>query len=147
MSFIPFTPLSGPAINAARDSLQAMYPTRKVLVGVVDDPQDLPIEQRQAGVYALVPEGNGDWTDHIGGEARNGTLRFAVLGYLEHTNPKATSADVWALECLMEAELLNWFAAPKPEPIDALYPKSIDYSRGFDRPLGWVVLGAEALAV
>jgi hypothetical protein len=95
-------------------------------------------------VYTLIPTGKRDWADHRGREGQDGTLGFVIVGY-GRVDDNATPREVIKNEAEMEAELLAWFQAIKPEPLDAVYPDDVVYSRGFDFPYTWIVLSARAL--
>lgn len=135
------------AMVAAQASLQAMYPTRHVLRGTQDFAA-LGDAVLQQGVIALIAEGTKGWTEYAGGEARNGTLAFAAVLYLKVDAPDATAPEaVEDAEAVIEQEVLDWCAAIKPAPLDAVYPRAAQYSRGLDAPYGWVVMELEALYV
>lgn len=139
------TALREPFMAAAAASLAAMYPARLVKRGL-QDPADLGDPVLRQGVYALVAEGTRDWADYRGREGQDGTLGFAIVGY-GRVGDKGTTLDVEQLEATMEAELLAWFQAIKPTPLDAVYPRSVVYSRGFDAPVAWIVMAAEGLYI
>jgi hypothetical protein len=130
---------------AAAASLQAMYPGRRVLRGMVD-PAALGDAALNDGVFTLIAEGTSGWTDYTGREGQYGTLRFAVVGYVR-VEDDAAAVVVEQAEAELEAELLAWCQAIKPEPLDAVYPKDVAYSRGLEAPVGWIVMALEALYV
>lgn len=137
--------LREPFMAAAAASLAAMYPARLVKRGL-QDPAQLGDAVLRQGLYALVAEGTRDWADHRGREGQDGTLGFAIVGY-GRVDDQAGTLEVEQLEAEMENELMAWCQAIKPAPLDAVYPRNIVYSRGFDAPVAWVVLSAEGLYV
>jgi len=130
---------------AAQASLAAALPARQVLRGL-QDPAALGDAALLQGVVALVAEGTDGWTEHTGREAEYGTLRLAAVVYLRVPDG-ATTAQLEQAEAAAEGELLAWCQAAKPEPLDAVYPRAAQYSRGLEAPYGWVVLTLEALYV
>ncbi len=130
---------------AAHASLQAMYPARQVLRGMVD-PAALGDAKLYDGVFTLIAEGTSGWTEYTGREGQYGTLRFAVVGYVR-VEDDAAPVVVEQAEAELEAELLAWCQADKPAPIDAVYPRDVAYSRGLEAPVGWIVMALEALYV
>lgn len=133
---------------AAQASLQAMYPARIVKRGM-QDPAQLGDTALRQGVVTLVAESTTGWTEYAGGEAQHGTLRFAAVAYVMAAD---APADTLALaveqaEAQIEAELLAWCATVKPAPLDAVYPREVQYSRGLEAPVGWLVMSLEALYV
>lgn len=130
---------------AAAASLQAMHPARRVMRGMVD-PAALGDAAVNDGVLTLIAEGTNGWTEYTGREGEYGTLRFAVVGYLKAEDDAAPLA-VEQMEAELEAEVLAWCQAIKPEPLDAVYPRDAAYSRGLEAPYGWIVMSLEALYV
>lgn len=137
--------LREPFMAAAAASLAAMYPARQVLRGL-QDPAQLGDAALRQGVYCLIAEGTRDWATHRGREGQDGTLGFAIVGY-GRVDDKAGTLEVEQQEAVLEAELLAWCQTIKPTPLDAVYPRNVTYSRGFDAPVCWIVLAAEALYI
>lgn len=134
------------ALNAAQASLQALYPNRVIKRGL-QDPAELGNAVLQQGVIALVAGGTDGWTTYAGGEARNGTLHLAAVAWVMVDAAAALTLAVEQAEAQLEAELLAWCAAVKAAPLDAVYPRDVQYSRGLDAPVGWLVMNLEALYV
>lgn len=135
------------ALNAAQASLQALYPARVVKRGL-QDPAELGNAVLQQGVIALVAQNTTGWTEYSGGEARNGTLRFAAVAWMWVDAPAATlTLAIEQAEAQLEAELLAWCAQVKAAPLDAVYPRDVQYSQGLDAPVAWLVMNLEALYV
>lgn len=132
-------------MRAAQASLQAMYPARLVERGL-QDPAQLGDVNLAQGVYTLIATGTRDWADYRGREGQDGTLGFVIVGY-SRVDDSATPEQLEENEEAMEDELMAWCQAIKPAPLDSVYPKDIVYSRGFDFPYTWVVLGVEALHI
>lgn len=130
---------------AARASMAAAMPARQVLRGL-QDPAALGDAALTQGVVSLVAEGTDGWTDYTGREGEYGTFRFAAAVYLRVAD-SATTEQLDQAEAAAEAELLAWCQAAKPAPLDAVYPRSAQYSRGLEHPYGWVVMALEALYV
>jgi len=134
--------LREPAMAAAKESLQAMWPARRVERGLYD-PAVVGDEALLQGMFCLVAEGTSGWTDYTGREGEYGTLKFAVVGYIK-VDDDALPVVLEQAEAQMEAELLAWCQAIKAAPIDAVYPRDVTYSRGLELPLGWIVMAMEA---
>ena len=136
------------ALNAAQASLQAMYPGRLVKRGL-QDPATLGDAVLQQGAIALVAGNTDGWTEYAGGEARNGTLHFSAVGWVKVADGPIgdQTLAVEQAEAQLEAELLAWCATVKATPLDAVYPRDVQYSRGLDAPYGWLVMSLEALYV
>ena len=137
--------LRGVAMNACKAGLAALYPGRQVKRGL-QDWAALGDDALRQGVYAIVAEGMGGWTDYVGREAEFGTLRFAIVAY-GRVSDDGTTEDVETLEEQLEAELLAWCKAIKAAPVDAVYPRKTTYSRGLDFPVAWLVMELEAMYV
>lgn len=137
--------LREPFMAAAAASLAALYPARLVLRGL-QDPAQLGNAKCEQGVYTLIATGTRDWATHRGREGQDGTLGFVIVGY-GRVADKARPLALEQNEAAMENELMAWFQAIKPAPLDAVYPRDIVYSRGFDFPYTWIVLAAEALYI
>ena len=137
---------------AAQASLQAMHPHRLVKRGL-QDPAQLGDAALLQGVFALIADGTKGWPAITGREGEWGTLTFSVVGYLRVPEGPAddpaynVALAVEEAEAVMEAELLAWCQAIKPDPLDAVYPQDSQYSRGLDAPVGWVAMTLEALYV
>ena len=129
---------------AIKASLQAMYPARVVLRGL-QDPAVLGDEQLRLGVYSIIAEMTAGWPGYVGREAEQGNVKFAIVYYgLEPEDPAANLTErVETHENLREQELLDWCNAPRPEPLDCLYPKRAGNSRGLDAPVAWLVMEME----
>jgi hypothetical protein len=134
------------ALTAAQASLQAMYPARVVRRGL-QDPAQLGDAVLRQGLIALVAEGTSGWTEYAGGEAQHGTLRFAAVAYVLVDDGDDVTLRVEQAEAQLEAELLAWCATVKAAPLDAVYPREVQYSRGLEAPSGWLVMSLEALYV
>jgi hypothetical protein len=146
MSTSPTTTTTPPrreqALQAAKESLQALYPDRIVLRGR-QDPGLLGDAYLRRGVFAIVAEGTEDWLKFLLREAEYGTLSFVVLAYLR-IEEDTTTEQVEQAEAVMEQELLDWCLLAKPAPLDAVYPRAATYSTGLDHPVGWLVMRMEA---
>lgn len=135
------------ALDAAQASLQALYPDRVIKRGL-QDPAVLGDAVLRQGAIALVAGSTDNWTEYAGGEARNGTLHFSAVAWvLVSADAGTESLAVEQAEAQLEAELLAWCAAVKPAPLDAVYPRDVQYSRGLEAPYGWLVMNLEALYV
>lgn len=132
---------------AAHASLAAALPGRVVLRGLQDWAQ-LGDEALLQGVHTLVAENTAGWPFITGREGEYGTLNLAVVSYCrvpdDAENP---TLAVEQMEAEMEAELLTWCQAIKPPPLDAVYPRQAQYSRGLEAPVGWIVLTLEGMYV
>lgn len=136
-------------MQAAADSLAAMHPHRFVKRGLPDLAR-LGNERLRQGVFSLVPEGLKGWTEFTGREGEYGTLNFAVLadGMVYDLEDGADEAlAVEELEEQLEAEVLAWVQALKPEPLNAIYPVECTYSGGIEAPNAWVLIKLQALYV
>jgi hypothetical protein len=136
------TPRREALLQAAKESLQALYPDRVVLRGR-QDPGLLGDAKLRRGVYAIVAEGTEDWLKFLLREGEYGTLSFVVLAYLKIEEDTDTE-QVEQAEAVMEQELLDWCQLIKPAPLDAVYPRATAYSTGLDHPVGWLVMRMEA---
>lgn len=132
---------------AAHASLAAALPGRVVLRGLQDWAQ-LGDDALRQGVHTLVAENTAGWPAITGREGEYGTLSFAVVSYCRVADDAANlTLAVEQFEAELEAELLDWCQAIKPGPLDAVYPKQAQYSRGLEAPVGWIVLTLEGLYV
>lgn len=134
---------------AAQESLAAMYPERLVRRSVPDLAR-LGNEALKQGVFSLVAESTKGWTEFTGREGEYGTLEFAVLAdamvyELEDGADEAQAVE--QLEEQLEAEVLAWVQAIKPEPLNAIYPVECTYSGGLEAPNAWIVMKLQALYV
>jgi hypothetical protein len=137
--------LREPFMAAAQASLAALYPERIILRGL-QDPAQLGDARLRQGVYALIATGTKDWATHRGREGQDGTLGFVIVGY-GRVDDSATPQALEQAEAVMESELLAWCQAIKPTPLDAVYPRDVLYSAGFDHPYTWIVLNLEGLYI
>lgn len=136
------------AMAAAAASLAALHPHRVVKRGM-QDPAVLGDALLRQGVFCLVAGRMKGWPRITGREGQWGTLEFAVVGYvMVDEDPTGTLTErLEQAEALLEDELLQWCGLNKAPPIDAVYPEDCTYSRGLEAPVGWVVMGLEALYV
>jgi hypothetical protein len=139
-------------LNAARDSLQAMWPDRHVMRGLVTDPLNLEANLRRKGVFCLIGGRLSDWATYVGREAEFGRLEFAIVFWGELDGEGTRTLDgsdtltlrVEQMEAQAEWELLQWCQAVKSGPLlDAVYPLESTPSGGLDAPVGWVVFRLE----
>lgn len=142
-------------LDALRDSLAAALPGRIVVRGVRMPGAPMPgggvmdDDALRQGVVCLAATDMGDWQTHHQREGENGTLQFVVVFYgrLPIAADDVDTEAVENLELAALSELLAWVQTVKPEPIDAVYPKSAAFSQGLDAPVAWLVLRLEALYV
>lgn len=134
-----------PFMAAAKLSLQAACPTRVVLRGM-QDPAALGDAALAQGVLSLVADGTDGWVEFTGREGEYGRLSFAIVGHLRVADD-ATPEALDQAEAALEGELLAWCQQIKPAPLDAVYPRRAFYSKGLERPYGWIVMELEALYV
>lgn len=135
-------------MDAVKAGLAAQLPDLVVRRGL-KYPDQLGDELLRQGVLCLVAEGMDDWQEHLQREGELGTLRFAAVFY-GRLPVQADDDDTEAIEQLemgVQAQLLAWVQSPKPDPIDAVYPKRTRYSQGIDAPVAWLVMELEALYV
>lgn len=130
---------------AAAASFAAMYPARLVGRGMVD-PATLKDADLARGVVRFVATGRAGWNRNRGAEASSSTLGAAAVCYVRVAD-NASQAELEAAEAALEQELVDWCAAFKAQPLDAVYPVDSNYSRGLEHPVGWVVLNLEILYV
>lgn len=142
-------------ITALRDSLAAALPGRLVVRGVRMPDGPLPgggvmdDDALRQGVFCIAAAEMGDWQTHLQREGENGTLQFVVVFYgrLSLAEDDTDTEAVENMELTALNELLGWVQSVKPEPIDAVYPKTASFSQGLDAPVGWLVMRMEALYV
>lgn len=134
-----------PFLEAAKQSLAAMYPARQVKRGL-QDPAVAGDTALRLGLFSLVSEGTRDWADYRGREGEFGTLDWAIVGHILIAEG-GTTAELEDAEAELEGELLAWCQAQKPAPLDSVYPVRVAYSKGLDFPYGWIVMQLEALYV
>lgn len=134
-------------MQAAADSLQAMWPDRIVLRGV-QDPAQLGDKRLKLGVFCLIAGGTAGWAEYVGREGEYGTLDFAIVGWIQLPGDDTDTLHLEQHEAELEHELLQWCQAQKTGPLlDAVYPVRTTYSGGLDSPVGWVVMQLQALYV
>lgn len=134
-------------MQAAKESLQAMWPDRIVERGL-QDPAQLGDTRLKLGVFCLIAGGASGWVEFTGREAEFGTLDFAVVAYGHLQGEDNSTEHVEQLEAELEHELLQWCQAQKTGPLlDAVYPQRTTYSGGLDCPVAWVVMQLQGLYV
>lgn len=134
-------------MQAAAESLQAMWPDRIVLRGV-QDPAQLGDKRLKLGVFCLIAGGTAGWAEYTNREGEYGTLDFAIVAWFQLQGEDSSTEHLEQQEAELEHELLQWCQAQKTGPLlDAVYPVRTTYSGGLDCPVGWVVMQLQALYV
>lgn len=122
-------------MNALRDALAAMYPTRMVTRDLLDFAQRDDTELL-AGIYTVVARNEGDYSHTMGREAYYGTLKIGVLGQIRVAENLTPSA-VEDAEGLMIDEI-KALVRSRTVAINSLQLVALRQSGQLEHPYGWV---------
>jgi hypothetical protein len=122
-------------LRASR-KLWRYLPERVVDRGLVD-PATLPIEDLERGVLRIVARSGGDFANYQGREGELGTLKFAILGFVQ-VDETATKVVVEQAELALLEDVLRWTGERKLPPLDCIYPLDYTQSGQLEHPIGLV---------
>lgn len=130
-------------MEAIRAALAAAYPARVVTR------QWRPMTTRRAedlaaGIYSLVSQGESDYPNFNGYEARDGKHRIALIGQVKLAE-SATPDQVEDAEFAMVAEV-KAFVRALPESLCCLLLTAFTQSGQLEAPYGWVIFELESVA-
>lgn len=125
-----------------RDSLADYLPARFVRRGLVD-PATLPKREIEAGVLCLIARGGGAFANYQGREGELGTVRAAIVGFVQ-VKERDEIVVVEQAELGLLEDVLAWIGERKAPPLDCIYPGDYVQSGGLERPVGWFNLAVEA---
>ncbi len=128
---------------AIRDALAAQLPARVVTR------RWLPLSSRReedlaAGIYTVVSQGESDYPNFNGFEARDGKHRILVVGQLKLAE-SAAPEDIEDAEFAMVEEV-KAFVRALPEALCCLLLRGFTQSGQLEAPYGWVLFELESVA-
>jgi hypothetical protein len=128
-----------------RTALAEYLPERVVGRGLVD-PATLQLKDLEAGVLRIVARGGGDFANYPGREGELGTLKFAILGFVQ-VDEDSEKVVVEQAELALLEDVLRWTGEIKLPPLDCIYPLDYTQSGQLEHPVGWFVLQMKATNV